>query len=145
MRKLLTLFICLSCILSVGCGGEPTINARNTKVVFKSFNRMKNYLPNDERLEFEIAFWTIRDSLGNSKEFLDTVDGKNVAEIIALGQEHFNQRKAEGIPAYDKYTSWDDMLTRVKAERAAQALPKQKMTDRDRRNNLLYDPRVGGN
>ena len=145
MRKLFTLFICFSCILIIGCGGEPTINARNTKIAFKSFNKIKSYLPSDERIEFEIAFWTIRDALGNSSAFLDTVDGKNVEEIIALGQEHFNKRKAEGIPAYDKYTSWDDMLTRVKAERAAQSLPKQKMTKQDQRNNLLYNPRSGGN
>ena len=144
MRKLFTLFICFSCILSIGCGGEPTINARNTKIAFKSLNRMKGYLPYDERMEFEIAFWTIRDSLGNSTAFLSTVDGKNAEEIVTLGQEHFNKRKAEGIPAYDKYTSWDDMLTRVQAERAAQSLPKQKITKQDLRNNLLYDPRSGG-
>ena len=140
MRKLFTLLICVFCILSIGCGGETTVNARNNKVVFKSFNRIKKFLPNDERLEFEIAFYTVRDSLGKSKLFLRSVDGKNVEEIIVLGQEHFNKRKAEGIPAYDKYSSWEDMLTRVKAERAAQSLPKQKITTREQRNNLNYNP-----
>jgi len=143
MRKTFIFFICLFCIFSIGCGGKPTINGRNIQAAFKSMNRMKYYLPDEQRMEFEIGFWTIRDALGNSDEFLDTVDGKTAPEIVALGKKYFQQRKAAGIPAYTKYASWDDMISKVIAERKAQSIPKSRMTKRDRDNNILYNLRAG--
>ncbi|WP_419617738.1 hypothetical protein [Thiolapillus sp.] len=143
MRKTFIFFICLFTLIIAGCGGEPTIKAHNIQAAFKSLNRMKYYLPEEQRMEFEIGFWTIRDALGSGDEFLDTVDGKTAPEIIELGKKYFQQRKAAGIPAYTKYASWDDMINKVIAERKAQSIPKQKMTQRDKDNNVLYNLRAG--
>ncbi len=99
---------------------------------------MKRELPSDKRLEFEIAFWTLKDSYPKNSEFLDIVDDQGPDEIIELGKQHFNERKARGEQAYNKYASWEDMLAVVAAEREANALPQESISERDKNNNVLY-------
>ena len=99
---------------------------------------MKRALPSDKRLEFEIAFWTLKDAHPKNSDFLNTIDGQTVDETIELGKTSFNDRRAAGIPAYTKYASWDDMLDKVQKERAAAALPIEPISERDKKNDVLY-------
>ena len=138
MRNFFTLLICLACILSTGCGGERKVNGRSNRVAALSVKKIKNYLPSEQRVPFEVGFWTIKAKYGNSDEFLDAVDGKTVTEIIASGKQIFEQRRAEGFEAYNKYDSWDDMIDKLIQEREAQSIPYQRPTERDQKNNVLY-------
>ncbi len=137
MRKSFIL-ITLFCLAAAGCGGERTVDGRNLKTANKSLIFMKRELPSDKRLEFEIAFWTLKDSYPKNSEFLDIVDDQGSNEIIELGKQHFNERKARGEQAYNKYASWEDMLAVVAAEREANALPQESISERDKNNNVLY-------
>jgi len=119
-----------------GCSNERTINGRSERTAAQSVKIMKEYLPSDQRVEFEMAYWTLKDAIPDSKQFLDAVDGKNVTELILLGKEHFEQRKAMGIEAYGRYASWEDMIQKLIKERAGQSNNKD---PRDKANNVLYD------
>lgn len=140
MRKSL-LIIILFCLAAAGCGGERTVNGTNLKTANKSLIFMKRELPSDKRLEFEIAFWTLKDSYPKNSEFLDIVDDQTSDEIIELGKQHFNDRRAKGEKAYTKYASWEDMLVAVGNEREANALPNEPVSERDKKNNVLYELR----
>jgi hypothetical protein len=120
MRNFFTLLICLACILSTGCGGERKVNGRSNRVAALSVKKIKNYLPSEQRVPFEVGFWTIKAKYGNSDEFLDAVDGKTVTEIIESGKKIFEQLRSEGYEAYSKYDSWDDMIDQLIKEREAQ-------------------------
>jgi hypothetical protein len=137
-KKFFIFLICLTSIINAGCGGERKVNGRSNRVAALSVKKIKNYLPNDQRVPFEVGFWTIKAKYGNSDEFLDAVDGKTVSEIIASGQQIFEQRRAEGFEAYNKYDSWDDMIAKLLQERADQAIPYKAPTEQDKQNNVLY-------
>lgn len=138
MKTILPFFIILSSLLSIACSGEATINGKNNRAASTTMRKVKHYLPRDQQLEFEIAYWTTRDAVQDNRVFLDTVDGKTAAEIIEIGKKYFSERKAAGVPSYTKYDSWSDMLAKVSEERAATAMPKERLTEKDKKNNVLY-------
>jgi len=139
MKKLLTLLIILGCTTLVACGNGLEINGHTSRTAYKSVKSIKNRLPEDKRIEFEVSFWTIRDAQKNDDEFLDSVDGKNPDEIIALGKEIYQQRKNAGVKAYTQYSSWEEMIAKFSQERIDQERHTGKDTDpRDKANDLLY-------
>ena len=139
MKKLQTLLIILGCTALIACGRGQEINGHNTRTAYKSVKSMKNRLPGDKRIEFEVSFWTIRDANKNDDEFLDAVDGKNPDEIIALGKEIYQQRKNAGFKAYSQYSSWDEMIAKFGQERIDQERHNIKdNAPKDKANDLLY-------
>ena len=76
MKKLSTLLLIISCATLVACGKGQEINGRSTTTAYRSVKALKNRLPAENRIEFEVSFWTIRDSKKDDKEFLNIVDGK---------------------------------------------------------------------
>ena len=133
MRILSTVFVFIMCAFLIGCSGGPEVSGRSLKSANKSVARIKDRLPTEKRIEFEVSYWTLRDSIRNRDEFLDTVGGKNVEELIVLGKEVFQQRKDSGFKDYDQYSSWDQMIAKYTQERI----------DQNRRKKP--DPRDGGN
>ena len=87
MKKIPTLLLILGCATLMACGKGQEINGHNTATAYRSVKALKNRLPPDNRIEFEVSFWTIRDAKKDDKEFLDAVDGKTPEEIIALGKQ----------------------------------------------------------
>ncbi|MGR8933141.1 MAG: hypothetical protein ACU837_01975 [Gammaproteobacteria bacterium] len=138
MRTLSVLLLGCICLLNSGCNPERTINARNENTAARSVKIMKEYLPSEVRVEFELAYWTTRDAVRDNKEFLSAIDGKNVPEMIAVGKKYFEQQRAAGIKGYDKYASWDEMVATLIKERKAQSLAKAPENKRDKANNLFY-------
>jgi hypothetical protein len=137
MRILSTVFVFIMCAFLMGCSGGPEVSGRSIKSANRSVARIKDRLSTEQRIEFETSYWTIRDSIRNKDEFLDTVGGKNVEELIALGKEVFQQRKDAGFKDYDQYTSWDQMIAKYTQQRIDQG--KRKRPDaRDQSNNVLY-------
>lgn len=120
MKKLPALLLILSCTTLIACGKGQEINGHNTSTAYRSVKGLKNRLPIEKRIEFEVAFWTIRDLKKDDKEFLNAVDGKTPDQIIEAGQQIYQERKASGFKDYESYNSWQDMITKFGKERSEQ-------------------------
>jgi hypothetical protein len=141
MKKLPTLLLVLSCTTLIACGKGQEINGHNTSTAYRSVKALKNRLSPDKRIEFEVSFWTIRDAKKDNKEFLDVVDGKTPEEIIVIGKEIYQERKAAGFKGYEQYSSWEEMIAQFGKERIDQDNRKGKSKeaqDKDKANDVLY-------
>jgi hypothetical protein len=138
MRTLFIFLLGIACLINAGCGTERSINGRSEKTAAKSVKIMKEYLPPDMRVEFELAYWTTRDALRDSSQFLDAVNGKTAPELIAVGRKYFDQQKAAGMKGYDKYASWDEMVAVLIQERKEQSFASKPEDKRDKANDILY-------
>ena len=141
MKKISILLIILGCTTLIACGRGQEINGHTTKTAYRSVKALKNRLPPDTRMEFEVAFWAIRDANKDDKVFLDIVDGKKPEEIIVLGQEIYQQRKAAGFKGYDQYSSWEEMIAKFGKERMDQDSRKGALKEsaKDKANDVLYN------
>ena len=69
------------------------------------------------------------------------VDGKTPEEIIAIGKEIYQERKAAGFKGYEQYSSWEEMIAQFGKERIDQDNRKGKSKeaqDKDKANDVLY-------
>ncbi len=62
MKKLPALLLILSSATLIACGKGQEINGHNTATAYRSVKALKNRLSPDNRIEFEVSFWTIRDA-----------------------------------------------------------------------------------
>jgi hypothetical protein len=141
MKKLPALLLIISSATLIACGKGQEINGHNTATAYRSVKALKNRLSPDNRIEFEVSFWTIRDAKKDDKEFLDVVDGKTPEEIIAIGKEIYQERKAAGFKGYEEYSSWEEMIAKFGKERMDQDNRKGKSKeaqDKDKANDVLY-------
>ncbi|MDO9423286.1 MAG: hypothetical protein Q7T40_03740 [Methylobacter sp.] len=140
MKKLPILLLILCCTSLIACSKGQQINGHNTRTAYRSVKALKNRLSPDARIEFEVSFWMLRDSIKDDKEFLNTVDGKKPEEIIELGKELYQQRKNAGFAGYEKYANWDDMIAQFSKERIDQDSHKgrNKADPKDKANEVLY-------
>ncbi len=138
MKSYSNFLVLIICAALTACGGEPTVNGRNDRAASTTMRKVMRKIPIDQRLEFEIAYWTTRSAFVKNREFLDTVDGKTAPEIIEMGQQYFAENKAKGIKGYDKYASWNDMVVKVSEERKATEVPNKPESQVDKANNVLY-------
>ncbi len=139
MKKLSFCMVLLTCSLLIACGKGDQINGHNTKTAYRSVKALKNRLPANSRIEFEVAFWAIRDANKDDAQFLDAVDGKKPEEIIGLGKEIYQKRKDDGFAAYSQYKNWEDMISKFSAERDEQDIKGKKKEDaKDKANDVLY-------
>lgn len=128
MRKILIFLVVLSCFFTVSCSKGSQINGNSMKTAYRSVRMLKNRLPPEEVIAFEISFWSMRDVYRDNGEFLDQVDGKTPQEIITIGKEIFQKRKAAGVADYVKYSSWEDMITKFAKEKMDQGFKAKKKT-----------------
>jgi hypothetical protein len=139
MRKISVFFIfILSCVLLSACGRSEKVNGHNIRTAYKSVKVLKERLPAEKRIEFEVSFWTIRDAQKADAEFLKAVDGKSPVEIIEMGRDIYQQRKNAGFKGYEQYSSWEDMINKFGQERSQQGAIK-KEDARDKANDVLYN------
>jgi len=139
MRILSTVFIVAISASLVACTSGNEINSRSLKTANKSVNMIKNRLPTEQRIEFEVSYWTLRDSIKSKDKFLDTVGGKTPEELIVLGKEIFQSRKAAGFKNYEQYSSWDQMITKFTQDRINQDKHKKRPDARDQANSVIYN------
>ena len=135
--SLFVIFI-LSCVFLSACGRGEKVNGHNIRTAYKSVKMLKERLPAEKRIEFEVSFWTIRDAQKADANFLDAVDGKTPLEIIEMGREIYQQRKNAGFKGYEQYSSWDDMITKFSQERSQQGAIKKEEA-RDKANDVFYN------
>lgn len=141
MKKISILLLILGSTTLIACGKGQEINGHTTNTAYRSVKALKNRLSPDSRIEFEVSFWMIRDAKKDDKEFLDVVDGKNPEEIIAIGKEIYQERKAAGFKGYEEYSSWEEMIAKFGKERIDQDNRKSKSKeaqDKDKANDVLY-------
>lgn len=139
MKKLPLLLILLTCTLLGACNKGQEINGHNLKSALKSVRYLKERLPQESRIEFEVSFWTIRDANKDEKQFLDLVDGKKPQEIIEMGKAIYQERKNAGYKDYDQYSSWGEMITKFGRERVDQDHKSaKKEAPKDKANELMY-------
>lgn len=144
MKRLPLLFFIFLCLALTACGRGQQINGHTTKTAYRSVKFLKEKLPPDNRVEFEVAFWTLRDANKGDEEFLNAVDGKSPWEIIDMGKEIYKQRKTTGFKGYEQYNSWEEMIAKFDKERIAQETrPGSTKRDESRKNGtILYNLRV---
>ncbi|MBE0469022.1 MAG: hypothetical protein IBX55_05850 [Methyloprofundus sp.] len=139
MRILSIIIISVSILLSTGCSKGSQINGRSFKTALMSVKSLKNRLPQEQRVAFELSFWAIHDQYKqNNSEFLDQVDGKSPEALIELGKSVFEKRKQEGFKEYQQYATWDDMIRKYTQERMDQLSKSPKADPRDKDNNVIY-------
>lgn len=102
------------------CGKGGTVNGHTARTAYRSVKTMKEKLPPDNKIEFEVAFWTIKDANPKEDDFLNAVDGKTPWEIIDMGKEVYQQRKATGFKGYEKFNTWEEMIAKYDKERIDQ-------------------------
>lgn len=121
MKFLSKLMLIIGCImLLTACNKGNEIAGRSQSSVSKSARYLKERLPADQRLAFEVSFFMIRDSIKDSDAFLKAVDGQTPAQIIEKGKALYAERKQAGIAEYSKYATWEAMLANFTKERSAQ-------------------------
>ncbi|WP_150049741.1 MULTISPECIES: hypothetical protein [Methylomonas] len=138
MKKTTTILIFLLCAFAAGCNKSHQINGSSLKTVNRSVNTIKEKLPLDQRIEFEVSFWTLRDDLRNNKDFLNEIDGMTPEDLISRGKQIFEQRKASGNKDYSQYDNWDQMISQYTQERIDQNRKKNPDT-RDKTNPHRVD------
>lgn len=138
MKKMTTVLVLVTCSLLIGCNKNHQINGNNMKTVNRSISMIKERLPLDQRIEFEVSFWTLRDEIKDTGEFLDAVDGKTPEQLIESGKELFQKRKAAGSKEYDQYASWEQMIAQYSQERIDQNR-KKTPDERDKKNPHRVD------
>jgi len=137
MRKILIFLMVISYFFIVSCNSGSQINGNSTRTALRSVKRLKNRLPTEQRIAFEISFWSMRDTHQDEAEFLDRVGGKTPEEIIIAGKKIFQERKAAGFKDYEEFSTWEEMIAKFTKERMDQGSKKQ---SRDRRedHSVLY-------
>jgi len=137
MRILSTSFVFIICVTLIGCTSGNQVNGRSLKAANRSVSRIKNRLPTEKRIEFEVSYWTVRDSIKKKSDFLDTIHGKTPEEIIELGKGVFQNRKNSGFKEYVQYNNWDQMISQFTQQRIDQS--RSSKTARPPRNgSVLY-------
>ncbi len=144
MNRLLLLFLIVLCLVLNACSRGGTVNGHTARTAYRSVKMLKERLPPDNRVEFEVAFWTIRDDKKSEQEFLDAVDGKSPWDIIDMGKEIYQQRKSSGFKGYEKYNSWDEMIAKFDKERIDQETRpgSTKRDDSKKNGTIIYNLRV---
>ena len=137
MRILSIIIISFSILISTGCSKGSQVNGRNFKTALKSVKMIRARLPKEKRIAYELSFWAARTAYRSNSEFLDLVDGKTPDELIQLGKEVFEKRKAEGFEEYQQYATWEQMITKYVKDQDAQGT-KRKRDPKDSTNSVLY-------
>ncbi len=136
MRILSVLILIAACINITGCSRGSEINGHNLNTAMKSVRYMKERLPPEKRIEFEVSFWTLHDAVKNKEEFLEEVDGKNPDQIITAGKKIYEERKSAGVAEYAQYATWEEMISKFEHEKKDQGTKKR--DPRDSQKTVLY-------
>jgi hypothetical protein len=136
MKKII--LVLLGCTVLVACNSGQKINGHNEKTVYRSLQMIKPRLPENTRLEYEIAFGLLRETEKDNVIFFKSIDGKTPVELIAMGKEIFQQRKTEGVAAYQQHQNWDEMIKNYQQQRAAQKVETDIKKDSENNRAINY-------
>lgn len=138
MKKISILLALLTTLTLFGCSKGNEVSGRSMRSAYKSVNYIKNRLPSETRIEFEMSFWMLRDEIKNKSDFLSEVGGQTPEELIELGKSLYQKRKSAGYKDYDKFANWDQMISHYSQERLNQNKKRKKPDPRDEGNSVIY-------
>lgn len=144
MNRISLIFLLALILGLTACGRGNSVNGHTMRTAYRSVKVLKERLPPENRVEFEVAFWSIRDAKASEGEFLDAVDGKSAFEVIEMGKEIYQERKSQGFKGYDNYKSWEEMIAKFDKERIDQdKRPGSTKRETSRKNGtILYNLQV---
>lgn len=120
MRNLLqTIGLVTIFITFPGCGQGPKVHANSDKQMYRSVATTMSRMSINNRIQFEVAFWSLHNSAKDKNKFREEINGKTPAEVVQMASADFNARKAAGEEGYSKYESWEDLIEKLKQERAS--------------------------
>lgn len=121
MKILATLLLIAACFSLTACNKGSKINGHTQNTALKSVRYLKERLPPEKRIEFEVSYFTLRDSIKDNGEFLSAIDGKTPDQIIEEGKRIYTDRRNQGLEKYTQYTSWEDMIAKFSKEKDDQS------------------------
>ncbi len=133
MKTKTFVYLISSCLLAVGCGKGDQINANSDNSLYRSVTTLQRRLPDDQRVEFEVSFWSLKQFAESESTFRTQVNGKTVHEVIEMGKQNFAAQKAAGHADYNKFESWESMIDEMVQERRRSAI---RVDRRDRSNRI---------
>jgi hypothetical protein len=136
MKKISLILLMVGSMTLVACGGDK-INAHSEKTAYRSVKMIKNHLSEETRVGYEMSFWMVRDEKKDTAEFLASIDGKKADEIISMGKEIYEKRKAEGFAEYQQYKTWEEMMAKYDRDRIKQGKAKSDVKP------SIEDPKMG--
>ncbi|WP_230874629.1 hypothetical protein [Methylomonas sp. LL1] len=101
------------------CGNAGQINGLSLTTAHKSVSFIKEHLPANQRVEFEVAYWALRAQFKTDGDFLKAIDGKTAGDLIASAKAGFIDGKVSGAKEYAAYPNWEQMIaeqTRIRTE-----------------------------
>lgn len=114
-------FLVLSiCLLLNACGNTNQINGSSMKTAHKSVAIIKERLPANQRVEFEVAYWSLRNQIKDDTEFLAAIAQKTSADIIEQAKANFSKNKAAGLAEVAGYDTWEQMIAKQIEQRGEQ-------------------------
>jgi hypothetical protein len=137
MKKISISVVLLITFALFGCSKNNEVSGRSMRSAYKSVNYIKNRLPTETRIEFEMSFWMLRDEIKDNSDFLSKVGGKIPEELIEIGKELYQKRKSLGYKDYDKFSDWNQMISHYNQKRLDQGKRKQR-EPRDKGNSVIY-------
>lgn len=120
MKVSLMLFILSISLLLNACGNANQINGTSLKTALKSVAFIKERLPLNQRVEFEVAYWSLRNQYKDDAEFLKTIDQKSATDIVALGKAEFAKNQAAGNAEVAQFANWEQMIAQQIEQRGQQ-------------------------
>lgn len=139
MKILATLILITACCSLTACNKGTKINGHTQNTALKSVRYLKEKLPPEKRIEFEVSYFTMRDAIKDNGEFLSAIDGKTPDQIIEEGKKLYAERRTQGLEKYTKYSNWDDMIAKFSKEKDDQGRkPKSDARDEKYNATVLY-------
>ncbi len=136
MNKNLKLLVLIFAVLLSACGQSDKINARSERSMYRSMSGIQRNLPAQQKVEFQVSFWSLKQFAENEAEFRDQIHRKTVPEIIELGKENFVAQSAKGNAKFIKYATWDEMIAELVEERKRTELRAGRRDPRDEGNKI---------
>lgn len=136
MNKNLKLLVLIFAGLLSACGQSDKINARSDRSMYRSMSGIQRNLPAQQKVEFQVSFWSLKQFAENEAEFRDQIHRKTVPEIIELGKENFTAQSAKGNAKFIKYATWDEMIAELVEERKRTELRAGRRDPRDEGNKI---------
>lgn len=120
MRVSALMFVVLVSFGFTACSNSNQINGKNMKTAHKSVAFIKEHIPADQRVEFEVAYWSLRNKISNDADFLKSIDQKTFSDIIELAKANFTKDKAAGVKQLAEYENWEQMIAQQIEQRGEQ-------------------------
>lgn len=137
MKFLSRFLLVMGCIaLLTACNKGNELAGRSQASVSKSARYLKERLPADQRLAFEVSFFMLRDSIKDGDAFLKAVDGQTPQQIIEKGKALYAERKQAGATEYAKFSTWEEMIANFTKERNAQGSKPSDLREKNARSTI---------